>query len=65
MALVAYGNSDSSDYEDEVEEDAPVVLLNIKTESKHGTHFHTHIINTCDLYIYTYLFFHIVSIILV
>lgn len=35
MALVAYGNSDSSDYEDEVEEDAPVVLLNNKTESKH------------------------------
>ncbi|KAJ8735245.1 hypothetical protein PYW07_006865 [Mythimna separata] len=36
MALVAYGNSDSSDYEDEFEDDAPVVvLLNNKSESKH------------------------------
>ncbi|XP_049692212.2 proline-rich protein PRCC [Helicoverpa armigera] len=36
MALVAYGNSDSSDYEDEGDcEDAPVVLLNNKPESKH------------------------------
>uniref|UniRef100_A0A2A4JM30 Proline-rich protein PRCC n=1 Tax=Heliothis virescens TaxID=7102 RepID=A0A2A4JM30_HELVI len=36
MALVAYGNSDSSDYEDEGDcEDAPVVLLNNKPDSKH------------------------------
>lgn len=40
MALVAYGNSDSSDYEDEVDDDAPtVVLLNNKSESKHGKLF--------------------------
>lgn len=37
MALVAYGNSDSSDYEEDDEEGTPVVLLNNKLEeSKQG-----------------------------
>ncbi|KAJ8736662.1 hypothetical protein PYW08_007318 [Mythimna loreyi] len=40
MALVAYGDSDASDYEDEVEDDAPVVVLNNKSESKHEPSIH-------------------------
>lgn len=39
MALVAYENSDSSEYEDEGDQNTPVILLNIKEqqkESKHG-----------------------------
>lgn len=36
MALVAYDNSDSSDYEDEENDAAPVVLLNNKPEGKHN-----------------------------
>lgn len=34
MALVAYDNSDSSDYEAEDDDNATVVVLNNKTETK-------------------------------
>lgn len=36
MALVAYENSDSSDYEEEDNNDTAIALLNNKTAIKHG-----------------------------
>lgn len=51
MALVAYENSDSSDYEEEDNNDTAIALLNNKTAIKHGNNLFQLLVlsTTCKL----------------